>query len=781
MNQAKSQVQVSIGGKLDPSFNQAFSKADKQMEALGKEATGLNRKIGDIGAFRRQENALKAAASEFTKAKQKVAALKAELAAVENPTRRQAAALNAAERAAARAGGAYSQARGKLADMSRELQRSGVNVTKLSSEYRRLKVELDGANAKYTKHEASLRRQQMLLNGMRTAWQSIGSVAAGTAAAAAVLSRPATKALGYDEQIARLAATAGAGKSVAEKDAIKGRLSNTVEDARKFSGGATREEVASALNTLVASGKFSEAELPNVLKKVSRTAFASGGNSDDIAQMAIAMKQFGVTNLDEGFDRALKAGQVGRFELRDMAKSLPDQLARARAAGYSGIGGLSEILAMNQVAMNTAGSADQAGNNMVNLLAKMNSREFNDSIGKVVKVQKGDPFIAGKKGAKEFDWSAYAQSNREKGINSIESFAMLLERQLAGNKQYQALKSRAAALPEGGDKRDTLMAMANIAEGTELGKVMADLQATAAMLARLQGGEQLKQVRAGIDSSSGAVNADAAFLGNQAFAQKNLAGGAIDRANEETFNSMGPALTATLKGFNDLATEFPKVTTAAYAAATALAAVAAFGAGGAIFDKVTGKPGGGAGGGGAAGAGFASKGPLLKKLGIAGALGAAGYGVYSTATNDSLTGKQKGEGYGGAAGGLAGGLAGAKYGGMAGAFFGPVGAGIGAVAGGIIGSVVGDKLGSMAGGAIVGGESAQAVKDTASAAQEAAKAATTAAGRPNMTFHNTYSLQVTAPQPGAAEMAAQLEKTMRDAQRKAEADARSTWMSLPNY
>lgn len=586
MSKALSQVQVTIGGKLDPSFQQSFSAADKQQSRFAQHSAELNKKVGDVAAYRRQQNALKDAASEYTKARAKVAALKAEIAAAEAPTRKQAAALAQAERAAARAGAAYTQARTKLSEMARELDRNGVSVGKLSTEYRRLQAELAKANSKQEEHERRLKRQQKLVKDMHNSWRAIGSFIAGSAAAKAVLDRPAAKAVGYDEQIARLAATAGAGKSVSEKEALKAQLSNAVEDARKFSGGATREDVASALNTLVASGKFEDKELPGVLKKVSRTAFASGGSADDIAQLAIALKQFGITDLDTAFDRALKAGQVGRFELKDMAKSLPDQLARARAAGYSGMGGLSDIIAMNQVAMNTAGNADQAGNNMVNLLAKMNSREFNDSIAKAVTVRKGDPTKGGKKGG--FDWSTYVQRNRENGINAIESFAMLLERQLEGNKQYQALKKKAQGLPEGGERRETLQSMANIAEGTELGKVMADLQATSAMLARIQGGQRLKEVLAGMNDSRGAVNADAAFLGNQVFANKNLASGALDRANESTFNSMSGALNSTLQGFNSLTESFPKLTTAAYGATTALTAIAAFVGGAGVWRMVTG-------------------------------------------------------------------------------------------------------------------------------------------------------------------------------------------------
>ncbi|MFH4242913.1 hypothetical protein WAI99_22550, partial [Acinetobacter baumannii] len=73
------------------------------------------------------------------------------------------------------------------------------------------------------------------------------------------------------------------------------------------------------------------------------------------------------------------------------SKWLAQQMAAARVVGYSGEKGLVELVAMNQVAMKIAGTADEAGNNVVNLLAKLSSREFSKSISDAVIAQSGDP------------------------------------------------------------------------------------------------------------------------------------------------------------------------------------------------------------------------------------------------------------------------------------------------------------------------------------------------------------------------------------------------------
>ena len=72
---------------------------------------------------------------------------------------------------------------------------------------------------------------------------------------------------------------------------------------------------------------------------------------------------------------AMSAGQAGGFELKDMAKWLPQQMAAASMSGMSGRAGFAKLAALNQAAMITAGNKEEAGNNVVNLLGKINSND----------------------------------------------------------------------------------------------------------------------------------------------------------------------------------------------------------------------------------------------------------------------------------------------------------------------------------------------------------------------------------------------------------------------
>jgi hypothetical protein len=51
-------------------------------------------------------------------------------------------------------------------------------------------------------------------------------------------------------------------------------------------------------------------------------------------------------------------------------------MAMARASGYSGDDGLVKLLALNQTAKTTASDSATAGNNVVNLLQKLSSRNL---------------------------------------------------------------------------------------------------------------------------------------------------------------------------------------------------------------------------------------------------------------------------------------------------------------------------------------------------------------------------------------------------------------------
>lgn len=911
MAQAVSQVQVSIVAQIAGSFTTAFQTADKRMAALGQTAAGLNQKLGDIGAYRRQQNALKdsatayqqarqrvqelkdaiaragdntalqramqqsaqaskQAASEYQAAKDKVTALAYALKQAAQPTREQREALKLAKEEAKAAGEAYrktkadtealarqhrdgaaaaarhqadlkraeadakrlgdtyQQARTRLAEMGRELQRNGVDVGKLSSEYRRLQGELATTTTRHQQAEASLRRQQAIVGAMAGAWQKIGTAAAGITAAGAVLARPTQKALTYEEQLAYMTDTAGAGKPVADKLALQKQISDSVEQARQFSRGATREDVATALQTMIASGKFSIEEAMRALPDVARTAFAGGAKPEDIANSAVSMKVFGIKEVGPEFDKMLRAGQVGSFELKNMAQWLPQQLALAKASGYHGRQGITDLLAYNQVSMQTASTPEDAGNNVVNLLQKFSSREFSKSIADAVQVRKGDPTQDkekeknGKKvvTGQEFSWSKYLMRQREQGVGAVEAFASIMERQLAGNKDYQRLQERLKRAGTDEERKATLGAMSDISLGTEVGKIIADRQALMFALASLYGKKDIEKLKPQIDAANGTVSQSAEYLGGQNFAKSKMLAGNVSRANEQAYGEAGGALGGLLDKLNSASQEFPKLTTAVYSATVALGALAAAGAGAGLYGTLT-----------RARAASTAANAATTATTAAGAAGTAA----SVTSKIGMAGRVLG------VGGLVFGAANAttpkedaviektiirervqmdalrqqygqdvlekayrkhapwyQVGGVNNARpehvqqwveqyvktqspTVPAASPTAAPAAKPVAGQPPAKTGTDAALATANANAsstAVAAQEAAKAAQEAAKAATI---KPNVNITNSYNLSVTANQPGAVELGAQLEKSLREIQRKADADARAKWLGNPGY
>lgn len=72
-------------------------------------------------------------------------------------------------------------------------------------------------------------------------------------------------------------------------------------------------------------------------------------------------------------DMMAAAGNEGAFEVRNMARHFPALTAQMQALGEVGAPAVADLSAALQVAMNAAGSEDEAANNIQNLLAKINA------------------------------------------------------------------------------------------------------------------------------------------------------------------------------------------------------------------------------------------------------------------------------------------------------------------------------------------------------------------------------------------------------------------------
>ncbi len=553
-----------------------------------------------------------------------------------------------------------------------------------------------------------------LLNGLRqvdrlsrTAMQSLrgvasaasnaakaaGQVGSGLAAGGYVAGRALAKPMDYERRVAQMANTAYAERDVAGRRAGMTQLDASITGAVR-TGGGTRDEAAEALDKMLASGAIQADAATSLLPVLQKYSTASGAASGDLADIVIRGVQQGFFKPEEAqaaLDRAMVAGQMGGFELKDMARWLPQMMANAQ--GMKGMAGFERILASAQASAVTAGNKDQAGNNLVNLLAKLNSSDTAQDFKK-----------------QGIDLAGSLAKARESGELPLDAFIRLVETRVVGrDKRFQAARAKAAGAT-GGDRASALNDMADILQASAVGRVMQDRQALLALVAEMTQKGYVADVLGGMRGAAGAgetafgvVASTSAFKAQQASNEKDIAASGM-------LAHVKPYLDPAMERLAAFGAEFPALTTAAMEAATAIGAMTAAAAAFGGLRMLT----GGAGAAGAGGAaGMAGRGARFGKLagrlaGRAGgllAVAGAAYDVYAT-EQSAMNRNDKNAAHVATAGGLGGTLAGASLGAKAGAALGTlvapgigtaVGAGVGGIGGGLLGWLGGTSLGQKLG------------------------------------------------------------------------------------
>lgn len=421
----------------------------------------------------------------------------------------------------------------------------------------------------------------------------LGTIA-GVSAAGYVLKPATAKAMDYDLRLAHMANTAYADRDVDGRKAGRIQLDSAVVAAIRH-GGGTREQAADTLDALIASGAVSVADASGLLPTLMKSATASGADPKELASIAIrGMQTFKIKPQDIAnvIDMAVAAGQAGGFELKDMSKWLPQQMAAASAAGMSGTKGFAKLAALNQAAIITAGSKDEAGNNLVNLLAKINSSDTTQDAKKL-----------------GINLPKYLAEQRGKGIDSVDAFVGLVDQTVSKQTAWKQLQERLKAAKDDAEKTEALNSMASIVQGSSVGKLVQDRQALMALVAIMNNRDYLADVQAKTINSAGSTERNFALISDTASFSAQRAANSRDIAAQSAVESLFPWIKAVTGGFADLAEKHPKLTTATVAATGALTALAAAAGAAGLTSILTG------GGAGAAGKLAGSAGGLLRNAG----------------------------------------------------------------------------------------------------------------------------------------------------------------------
>ncbi|MDB5802262.1 MAG: phage protein [Rhodocyclales bacterium] len=399
---------------------------------------------------------------------------------------------------------------------------------------------------------------------MHSTLAKFGALQAGWAAGKMILGPPVKQTMDYDRQLAHLSNTAYAGKSMDARRAGMRTLDAAIISAVR-TGGGTREGSLETLDKLVASGAYENVgDAAGVLPVLAKAGTASNASPTELADIAIRARQtFGISDVGGALNMAMKAGQLGGFELKDMAKWLPQQMAMARQSGLRGPEGFATLLAANQATAITAGTKDEAGNNLVNLLAKINSQDTARDAKKLGINLPGSLAAA-----------------REKGVNSLDAFVNLTDQIVARDKSFGTLRSKAAHAT-GDERKATYESMGDILQGSAVGKIVQDRQALMALVGIMNNRDYMQGIRNKVGNANGTtddafslVAGTASYKTEQLVSEKAVAmQTAMDRINPSLGN-FADNLAKTMR-------DWPGFSASIVAATTGLTALAAaVGAGG---------------------------------------------------------------------------------------------------------------------------------------------------------------------------------------------------------
>lgn len=406
------------------------------------------------------------------------------------------------------------------------------------------------------------------LKGTNATWERVkkvgqvgAGVVAGAAAGAYVLGKPVAQARDYSLSLAYSANTAFAGKSLQERLAGKNAIRNYVKEAVD-EGGGTREEALGAYTKLVGSGQFNAAESGSMLKRLMRFSSGNEVSASEAADMALAAKQFGYKpeQIETFFDQSVRSGQMGGFEVKDMSRWLARQSASASRLGMSGERDYAELLALNQFSRTTAGTTDEAGNNVDNLLRKVLS---NDTVGDFKK--------------QGIDLTGSMAKARAGGAGVIGSFMAAVDAVVMKDPKLAALTKQISATTDEGTKKELLKKQAKILEGTAIGKVLQDAQALGAYQGwannKNRASEMIAASRA--DAAKGA-NADSwAMVADEAAIQKQRREAAQAEASDRAFGGLMNTIGMADKNLADYAKKYPELSGILVGAGTGIAALGA--------------------------------------------------------------------------------------------------------------------------------------------------------------------------------------------------------------
>lgn len=450
----------------------------------------------------------------------------------------------------------------------------------MSERVRELRTELSGVSNTMTR-----------LRSLKPIASTVGAVAGGVTAATMVLKDPVQRQMAFESRNAEIANTAYNELSSSERIKKIPVINNAIRNAVRY-GGGTPESAQDTLNALFAGG-LDEKTAMKILPDITRYASASGANPQDLAKIGIgAIKNFGIDmrDLPAVYDKAIRSGENGKYELADMAGSLPLTLTKANSVGMSGLKDLDVILAMLQANAETAGDNSAASTNVNNLLDKYTSSDTQN-------VLKNKRFKT--KDGRTLAYTDYMADQRLHGVSAADAFTNAVSGIVSADSRVKKLRVEAQKY-KGTDREKDILAALDLVISSITSKIVADTQASTGLKTSIMKKDFINEQIAGTKNAVGAgaasfdvMSSTNAYKSQQFESEKMF-------AEQDSMKPVADLYADLASKLTDYAKEYPELTTAISGATTGIKAMTAAAIAFAGINFLTSGgiklPGGGAGG-----------------------------------------------------------------------------------------------------------------------------------------------------------------------------------------
>ncbi|MBD9599262.1 phage tail tape measure protein [Pseudomonas sp. PDM10] len=337
------------------------------------------------------------------------------------------------------------------------LKKQGVEVGRLEKSYRAMGQAANKAELKAKGHQQLDAGKSGMKKAVGAAVVGVGSMAVPTKVSA-----------DFGAIVRDIAIKAGIANKPQEKD-MSQKIIATSRDT-----GMARNDVADVVNQLVGAGM----ELSKALEYApvaAKFVVGQGSSGVDTAKMINALGQNAKITDPKQMQQALEAiayqGQAGSFEAADMAKWFPELLANMGSLGITGMDAVTQLGAMLQVQMKSAGGADEAANNLKNWMGKIGS---------------GDTVKAYEKAG--IDYKGSMQTGLQNGMSTLETSMALAQKyiQATDPKRAAAMAEATSKISKEADPEKAKAMMASLEESLKTGDLFADMQVKAALSAFMQ-------------------------------------------------------------------------------------------------------------------------------------------------------------------------------------------------------------------------------------------------------------------------------------------------------